>query len=123
MSNVISFAGHRVDASRIEEPARWGVSAEADTEESAETSCIRGAAALAEACADWSLILLHHPSREAMALLAEARLLIRDLLVVGGIAPPHAGALPASTPRELELRIRHLKESALALGAIVQPPL
>lgn len=121
MTNVISLEALRSGAMDHAAPAPSDGADGAVAVESTESSCIRAAAALAEACADWSIILLHRPTRQAMALLAEARLLIRDLLVVGGIAPQHAGSPPSPTPQELTARIRRLRESALALGAIIQP--
>lgn len=111
MSNVLPFA---------QRPAPPPDQAGADDDP--RTRCIRAAAALAQACADWSMALLCRPCLDGAELLIEAKLLVRDLLLVGGIVPPNAGELPVPTAEELTIRIRALKEKAFALGVLIKAP-
>ena len=90
MADVISFDDRKA-ALEGQAPAASTAFSTPEPEESEKSSCMQAAGALAMACAEWSLILMHSPSPQGIALLAEARLLVRDLLLLGGVAPPHIG--------------------------------
>lgn len=122
MTNVVSLDMHRAAPPEAHQLISSNALSSPAQIESDESSCIRAAAALAQVCADWSMILMHRPCLAGADLLVEAKLLVRDLLLVGGIAPPHVGDLPVPTPHELAIRIRALKEKAFELGVMVQTP-
>lgn len=122
MSNVLSFDRRPAPApdQGVDDFPQPSTHAAAGAD--AQARYTRAACALAMACADWSAALLHRSCPGGVELLAKARLLVQDLLLMGGAQPHLHDRSAAPTTRELTTRIRHLKEKAHALGILLQAP-
>ncbi len=123
MSNVLHFDRHPTPTAEGGAADFVAASPQPAADDDPQTRCIRAAGTLAMACADWSMALLHRPCPGGVELLIEAKLLVGDLLRMGGVAPPIRDSRPAPTTLELTTSIRRLKEKAHALGILLQAPL
>jgi hypothetical protein len=122
MSNVLHFDRHPTPTPGGGPADDMESSPHPAADDDPQARCIRAAGALAMACADWSMALLHRPCPGGVELLIEAKVLVRDLLLLADVRSTLHDCRPAPTTLDLTTRIRRLKEKAHALGILLQAP-